>query len=36
VAGVPVVESGRCLTVDVEEARHQVEARARRLHLAVQ
>ena len=35
VAGVPVVESGRCLTVDVEEARHQVEARARRLHLAV-
>jgi 5-methylthioadenosine/S-adenosylhomocysteine deaminase len=35
VAGVPVVESGRCLTVDVEEARHQVEARAKRLHAAV-
>jgi 5-methylthioadenosine/S-adenosylhomocysteine deaminase len=35
VAGVPVVESGRCLTVDVEEACHQVEARAQRLSVAV-
>jgi 5-methylthioadenosine/S-adenosylhomocysteine deaminase len=31
VAGRPVVASGRCLTVDVERARHEVEARARRL-----
>jgi 5-methylthioadenosine/S-adenosylhomocysteine deaminase len=34
VAGVPVVAAGRCLTVDVERARHEVEARARRLQLA--
>ncbi len=31
VAGRQVVESRRCLTVDVAEARRQVEARARRL-----
>ncbi len=35
VAGVPVVASGRCLTVDVERARHEVEARARRLLASV-
>ncbi len=29
VAGVPVVAAGECLTVDVERARHEVEARAR-------
>ncbi len=31
VAGRRVVEAGHCLTVDVDEARRQVEARARRL-----
>jgi 5-methylthioadenosine/S-adenosylhomocysteine deaminase len=31
VAGTPVVVAGQCLTVDVERARHEVEARARRL-----
>ncbi len=31
VAGVPVVTAGECLTVDVERARREVEARARRL-----
>jgi 5-methylthioadenosine/S-adenosylhomocysteine deaminase len=31
VAGTPVVADGRCLTVDVERARHEVETRARRL-----
>jgi 5-methylthioadenosine/S-adenosylhomocysteine deaminase len=35
VAGVPVVAAGECLTVDVERARHEVEARARRLSLSV-
>jgi 5-methylthioadenosine/S-adenosylhomocysteine deaminase len=35
VAGVPVVASGRCLTVDVERARHEVETRALRLHRSV-
>jgi 5-methylthioadenosine/S-adenosylhomocysteine deaminase len=35
VAGVPVVAGGECLTVDVERARHEVEARARRLRLSV-
>ena len=35
VAGVPVVASGRCLTVDVERARHEVEARALRLRRSV-
>jgi 5-methylthioadenosine/S-adenosylhomocysteine deaminase len=35
VAGVPVVVAGECLTVDVERARHEVEARARRLRLSV-
>jgi hypothetical protein len=27
--------AGECLTVDVERARHEVEARARRLRLSV-
>ncbi|MGD0312686.1 MAG: amidohydrolase [Acidimicrobiales bacterium] len=31
VAGTPVVAGGRCLTVDVERARHEVGTRARRL-----
>ena len=31
VAGEPVVAAGRCLTVDLERSRHEVEARARRL-----
>ena len=35
VAGMPVVASGQCLTVDVERARHEVEARARRLLLSL-
>jgi 5-methylthioadenosine/S-adenosylhomocysteine deaminase len=35
VAGAQVVEHGQCLTVDVERARHEVEARARRLKQAV-
>lgn len=35
VEGRHVVEAGQCLTVDVDEARHQVEARARRLLHAV-
>ncbi|HZM56260.1 MAG TPA: amidohydrolase [Acidimicrobiales bacterium] len=34
VGGRQVVEAGRCLTVDVDEARHQVEARAHRLERA--
>ena len=34
VAGTQVVEQGQCLTVDVERARHEVEARARRLQQA--
>ncbi|MGD0392934.1 MAG: amidohydrolase [Acidimicrobiales bacterium] len=35
VAGRQVVEGGRCTTVDVERARNEVEARARRLQLTV-
>ena len=35
VAGVPVVVGGRCLTVDVERARQEVESRARRLRRSV-
>jgi 5-methylthioadenosine/S-adenosylhomocysteine deaminase len=35
VGGRQVVEEGRCLTVDVEEARAQVERRARRLRASV-
>jgi hypothetical protein len=31
VAGRPVVADRECLTVDVDEARRQVEARSRRL-----
>jgi len=31
VAGTPVVAGGRCLTVDIERARHEVGTRARRL-----
>jgi 5-methylthioadenosine/S-adenosylhomocysteine deaminase len=31
VAGIPVVTGGRCLTVDVERSRYEVETRARRL-----
>ena len=31
VAGERVVEAGRCVTVDVERARAEVDARARRL-----
>ena len=35
VAGVPVVAARQCLTVDVEQARHEVEARAVRLQQSV-
>jgi len=36
VAGRQVVEGGRCVTVDVEEAHRQVEGRARRLRAAAE
>jgi 5-methylthioadenosine/S-adenosylhomocysteine deaminase len=35
VEGRQVVEGGRCLTVDLEEARAEVEQRARRLQASV-
>ena len=34
VAGRRVVEHGRCMTVDVDQARNEVEVRARRLREA--